>query len=91
MGVDTNPGGPQPIERPHQITELDPDQLVAAILRLTMEISVLRDRLATHEQLLADHGLNAQAIDEFRPSAEERQRRAAARMHLIDSVMKDLS
>ena len=84
--------GPQPIERPTQITELSPDQLVAALLRLTMEISVLRDRLATHEQLLAEHGLlSAESIDAFQPKAEERQRRTAARVTLIESVLNDLS
>ena len=91
MAATERDAGPQPIDRPRQIAELTPDQVVAAILRLTMEISVLRDRLATHEQLLADHGLNAAAIDEFEPDAAEKTRRSAARMHLIDSVMKDLS
>jgi len=92
MGADGKTSGPQPIERPRQITELNPDQLVAAILRLTMEISVLRDRLATHEQLLAEHGLlSPESIDEFAPNAEERQRRTAVRVSLIDSVLKDLS
>jgi hypothetical protein len=91
MVTDTSDAGPQPIERPRQIAKLDPDQVVAAMLRLTMEISVLRDRLATHEQLLAKHGLTAEAINQFEPDAAEKKRRAAARMHLIDSVMKDLS
>ena len=84
--------GPQPIERPRQIDELSPDQLVAALLRLTMEISVLRDRLATHEALLAEHGLlSAASIDAFEPKGEERESRMQARMALIDSVIGDLS
>ena len=88
----TKDQGPQPIERPRQIDELSPDQLVAALLRLTMEVSVLRDRLATHEALLAEHGLlNPESIDAFEPKADERQQRTQARMQLIDSVMKDLS
>ena len=91
MAVPTDQG-PQPIERPRQIEELSPDQLVAALLRLTMEISVLRDRLATHEALLAEHGLlSAESIDAFEPRAQERQRRSEARIQLIDSLMKDLS
>jgi len=91
MAADKSMAGPQPIERPRQIAELSPDQLVAAILRLTMEISVLRDRLATHEALLAEHGVSSEAIDAFQPSAEEQKRRAAARLGLIEGVMKDLS
>jgi hypothetical protein len=84
--------GPQPIDRPRQITELTPDQMVAALLRLTMEISVLRDRLASHEALLAEHGLlSTESIDAFQPNAEDRERRTQARLKLIDSLMKDLS
>ncbi len=91
MGGNSAAGGPQPIERPKQIAELSPDQVVAAILRLTMEISVLRDRLATHEALLTEHGLSPETIDAFEPTGAEKQRRMAARSGLIDSVMKDLS
>jgi hypothetical protein len=84
--------GPQPIDRPRQIAELTPDQMVAALLRLTMEISVLRDRLASHEALLAEHGLlSTESIDAFQPNAEDRERRTQARLKLIDSLMKDLS
>lgn len=84
--------GPQPIERPRQIEELTPDQLVAALLRLTMEISVLRDRLATHERLLEAHGLlSPESVDQFQPKPEERERRAAGRTALIESILKDLS
>ena len=49
-----DPDRPFKLPRPRQIEELSPDQLVAVIWRLAMEICVLRDRLGTHEQLLAE-------------------------------------
>ncbi len=84
--------GPQPIPRPNQIENLTADQLVAALLRLTMEISVLRDRISTQSALLEQHGLiERQAIEDFTPTAEELAERSAARTELIAGLIDDLS
>jgi hypothetical protein len=82
---------PIPLERPQQIESLAPDQMVAVILRLTMEISTLRERLATHEQLLQQAGVFSDAaIDDFQVDAEDKSRRQAERQRLIEGVVSDL-
>lgn len=84
--------GPQPIPRPQQIEALSPDQLVAALLRLGMEISVLRDRLATQEALLEQQGvIKPEAIETYVPNAEEQSQRNATRTQLIERLLDDLS
>lgn len=84
--------GPQPIPRPTHLDSLTADQLVAALLRLTMEISVLRDRLATQSALLEHHGvLEQQALENYAPTAEELVERSAARTELIAGLIDDLS
>lgn len=57
-----------------------------------MEVSVLRDRLKTQEQLLVEHGIvQSGQIDQYEPDAEDSAARAAQRMQLIEALMKDLS
>jgi len=83
---------PFKLPRPHQLDELPADQVVAVILRLAMEICVLRDRLSTHEQLLAAQSLLLpEAIDSYTPSKEESAARQQARNELIENIINDLS
>jgi len=83
---------PFELPRPAQLDALPPDQVVAVLLRLAMEVSVLRDRLRTHEQLLAEQQvLSPEAIDGYTPSKDESAARQNARNELIDSIIKDLS
>ena len=83
---------PEKLARPRQIDELTPDQLVAALLRLAMEVSVLRDRLHSHELLLEQHDLlSTTAVDDFQPDAEAKQRRQRASMELVERLLGDLS
>ena len=92
MSEQGNDAGPQPIPRPSQIKELTPDQLVAALLRLTMEISVLRDRLATQTALLEQHGVfEKDAIENYALSGDELAHRNASRTELIAGLIDDLS
>lgn len=78
--------------RPKQIEDLSNDQVVAALLRLTMEISVVRDRLATCESLLREHGIfDANAIDQYEASPAEAAARTAERFALIEKLIGDLS
>jgi len=79
-------------ERHHFIDRVDMDRLVAAILRLTMEVSVLRDRLATHESLAAQYGGYSQdEVEAYNPTAEENQRRAQSRQNLVARIVRDLT
>ncbi len=83
---------PFKLPRPQQLETLTPDQVVAVVLRLAMEVSVLRDRLSTHEQLLAEHDLlSPEEVEQFSPSPEQAQARKNARTQLIESIIKDLS
>ena len=86
------PARPYKLPRPRQIQELSPDQLVAVIWRLAMEICVLRDRLSTHEELLSEKDLlSRKAIEAHTPSAEESAARRKARTELIENIINDLS
>ena len=87
-----DPDRPYKLPRPRQIENLSPDQLVAVIWRLAMEICVLRDRIGTHEELLRGNGaLSRQAIECHKPSKEEAAARLKARAELIESIINDLS
>jgi hypothetical protein len=80
------------LPRPHQLEELSPDQVVAVVMRLAMEICVLRDRVRTHEQLLARHQvLSPEEIESYAPSKEESAARREASTRLIESIIDDLS
>ncbi|WP_446830133.1 hypothetical protein [Candidatus Foliamicus sp.] len=86
------PNRPFKLPRPRQIDELSPDQLVAVIWRLAMEISVLRDRLGTHEQLLAEKNVLSRVdVEAYVPSADETAARLTARTELIENIINDLS
>jgi hypothetical protein len=66
-------------------------QLVAVTMRLAMEVTVLRDRLQTHEVLLARHGLlDAATVDAHVPDAEKQAERDAATRTLIAALAADL-
>lgn len=69
----------------------DLSQLVAVAMRLAMEVSALRERLATHEALLAKHGLlDASAVDGYAPDAAEAAARAASARALIEALATDI-
>ena len=66
-------------------------QLVAVSLRLAMEVSVLRDRLRTHEALLSRQGLlSPESVDQYEPPAAELAQRAAAARDLVEALASDL-
>jgi hypothetical protein len=89
---DDDTSRPYKLPRPHQLENLSPDQVVAVVLRLAMEVSVLRDRLSSNEELLAEHGVLAREdIESYRPSKTETAVRQKARTELIESIINDLS
>lgn len=81
----SGPGPKQPLE------PINVAQLVAVSLRLAMEVGVLRDRLRTHEVLLARHGLlDSAAIDAHSPDATELRWRGEQNRALIEELGRDV-
>ena len=74
------------------------DRLIAIVLALTSEVSVLRDRLDTVELLGARAGwLSADSIESFVPDMDGRERREASReaslgrvLHILDAEVEAL-
>lgn len=78
-------------KRPVFLQETPADGLVAAIMRLAMEVSVVRDRLDVVERIAARHEPELEAlIDAFEPDAELEQERTARRRRLIELLVRDL-
>lgn len=74
------------------IDNVDMDRVVAALLRLTMEVSTLRDRVATHESLAATgKPYSENDVDAYMPTTNEEQSRAGKRQRLISRLVRDLS
>ena len=79
-------------QRHRFIDKVDMDRVVAVLLRLGMEISVLRDRLDTHERLAARSGGYSSAdVDAYQPTVEEAQRRNKDRQQLVARIVRDLT
>ena len=66
-------------------------ELMEMVLALTAEVSVLRDRLDTHEQLAAQgQASDAQAVEAFQASDEVTDARSAQRTKLLSKVLRPL-
>ena len=86
-----NDANPQPLPRPQQLESLEPDKLVAVVLHLAMELSVMRDRLDSQEAILAEAGvLDRGAIENYRPAPEDAARRKAKRDELVAAIIERL-
>jgi hypothetical protein len=69
----------------------DADRAVMMILALATEVSALRERLDTHEQLAAAGRLpEPAAIESYTPTEEVEAARAAARRSLIERITRVL-
>ena len=87
-----NDADPHRLPRPEQLDALSQDQLVACILHLAMEVSVLRERLATHEALLGEAGvLTREQVEAYTPAGDDAARRAGQRNALIAALVGKLS
>jgi hypothetical protein len=80
--------------RPEQSFFADPalDRMFGVVMALASEVYVLRDRLRTMETLLVRKGgLDAGALDAWKPEAGEQQAIAADRdafvAHLLDNLL----
>ena len=61
------------------------------IMELASEVSVMRDRLDTHERLAANKGIYTETeIESFRPTDEEAAQRSAWRSGFLDRLLKGL-
>ena len=68
------------------------DQLLAMIMALTGEVSVLRERLDTHERLAAEKGIfSAEEVNAFAPDTAAEEERAQARVALLNGVVSVLN
>jgi hypothetical protein len=73
------------------LASADIAQLVAVSMRLAMEVATLRDRLATHEALLAKNGsLNSLQVDMYIPNAAEQAQRDTFKRELIVALSGDI-
>jgi hypothetical protein len=70
----------------------DLDHLGEALIALTQEVWVLRDRQKVLEKLLLNAGvLDAKALDSFQPDAEMKAMLDMERQQLVDTVLGALS
>ncbi len=67
------------------------DRLIAMVLALTREVSVLRDRIDSHEMLGETAGIGHAAIESYTAPLPVRQRREVAREAMIGRVLAILS
>lgn len=74
----------------HILTEHRIDDLGEAIIALTREIWVLKDRQAVLEAVLAEEGIAVDRIDPYQPDAAMTERLHSARQQLIDNVLTAL-
>jgi len=76
----------------HQFFDADGvDEVLSCVLRLTAEISAVKDRLYLAERVLEAQGLDmSAAIEAYTPSATESEEMADARERLIQTVLAQL-
>jgi hypothetical protein len=79
--------------RPEQVFFNDPaiDRAFGVVLALASEVYVLRDRLRALERVLQAKGVAVTAeLDDYQPSAEERQRIEADRDAFVRHLLENL-
>lgn len=76
-------------DRPFFFDNPDVDKLLAMLMGLAGEVSVMRDRMDTIEHLAAERGLfNAADIEAFEPNAEVLQQRAVRRQEMLGEITR---
>ena len=76
---------------PHFFDDPNTDRLLTMVMELASEVSVLRDRLDTHERIAESKGLYTEAeVESFRPSDEAAAQRSAWRSRFLDRLLKGL-
>ena len=74
-------------ERPVYLGDKAVDQLLAMVVALAGEVTVLRERLDTAERLLDASGELRQRIDSYRPAPEVVAERETWRAKFLDTVL----
>lgn len=75
-------------KKPKYLDDGSIDNLMAMIMTLTQEISVLRDRIDTFEQILDDKNvISENEFDEFMPSDDHETTRKNRRHQLLERVL----
>ncbi|MEM9531070.1 MAG: hypothetical protein AAGA23_09125 [Pseudomonadota bacterium] len=77
--------------KPAFLSQVNADQLVDVVLRLAMEVSALRERLDAHEALAREHGLGADAVDQFQPDEALAAEQKARRERWVARIVHDLT
>lgn len=78
-------------KRPTYLGNKPIDQLLAIVVALMGEVSILRDRLDTLERLIEEKGLiSPQAIDHYEPDEQVTQARSQWREEYIARVLRAL-
>lgn len=78
--------------KPAFIENPNMDQVVDVVLRLAMEISVLRDRMDIYEQLSEEHGFGgAEKIEAFTGDEALQAQQSERREKLVQRILHDLS
>jgi len=78
-------------EKPRFHADPAVDDLMTMIVALASEVSVLRERLDTHEQLAQAKGcFTVEQVDHFEPDAATQAARAARRNELVDVVFRPI-
>jgi len=76
---------------PHFFDDANIDRLLTMVMNMAAEISVLRERLDTHEQVAAAKGAYTPAdIEAYEPSDEVRAAREAWRTKFLDRLLKTM-
>ncbi len=77
--------------RPKYLSAADADRAVMMILALATEVSALRERVDTHEQLAAGGRLpEPSSVETYTPGEDVEATRAAARRSLIERITRVL-
>lgn len=76
---------------PHFFDDPNTDRLLTMIMELASEMSVMRDRLDTHERLAARKGVYSEEdVESFRPTDDEAKARSEWRDKFLDRILKAL-
>ncbi len=78
--------------KPAFITNPNMDQVVDVVLRLAMEISVLRDRMDIYEKLSEENGFGGtEKIEAFTADESLQTKQSERREKLVQRILHDLS
>jgi hypothetical protein len=78
-------------EKPRFHSDPAIDDLMTMIVALASEVSVLRERLDTHERLAERKGVfSVEEVDHYEPGPEVHAKRAALRSEIVDMVFRPI-